>query len=139
MSGPSEQRVLAVSALALAVLAGLWGAGWAVREATDFDPELLAVAIPCLEREYGLDVVVPAGDPLADSAPRGAFRTTINGNIVVVSIWDDGNDAEETIETYARLTAENLEYRAIARGRRAILWREPPTGEESRMLYGCVG
>jgi hypothetical protein len=138
MSAHAEQRVLAVAALALAVLTVLWATGWAVREATDVDTTLFDLAVPCLEREYGLDVVVPSGDPLADSAPGSAFRTTIGGNAVVVSFWNDGNAAAETIETYERLTPENLEGRAIVGGRLAILWAEPPTGEQSTVLYGCV-
>ena len=138
MSGASEQRVLAVSALALALLTILWGAGWAVREATDEDPTRLALMVNCLEREYGLEVVVPAGDPLADSAPGGALRTTIGGNVVVVSVWDSADDAAETLETYARLTPESLEGRAVPRGRTANLWAEPATGEQSTVLYGCV-
>jgi hypothetical protein len=137
LRGPSEQRVLAVAALALAVLGALWAGGWAVREATDEDPTRLALAIRCLEREYGLEVVVPAGDPLADSAPGGALKTTIGGNVVVVSVWDSNDDATETIETYARLTPENLEGRAVTRGRLANLWAEPATGEQSTVLYGC--
>jgi hypothetical protein len=102
------------------------------------DTSLFDLAVPCLDRAYGLDVVVPSGDPLADSAPGGAFRTTIGGNVVVVSFWNDGNAAAETIETYERLTPENLEGRAIVGGRLAILWAEPPTGEQSTVLYGCV-
>lgn len=139
MSGPSEQRVLAVAALALAVLGVLWGGGWAVREATDEDPTRLALAIRCFEQEHGLEVVVPAGDPLADSAPGGALKTTIGGNVVVVSVWDSNDDAAETIETYARLTPQNLEGRAVTRGRLANLWAEPATGKQSTVLYGCVG
>jgi hypothetical protein len=138
VSGGIEERALALSAAALTVLAVVSVGGWAVREATDEDPTRLELALPCLEREYGLDVVVPSGDPLADSAPGGAFRTTIGGNVVVVSFWNDGNAAAETIETYERLTPENLEGRAIVGGRLAILWAEPPTGEQSTVLYGCV-
>jgi hypothetical protein len=139
VSGPSEQRVLAITASALALALALWGAGWALREARDVDPRLQDVAVRCLEREYGLTVTLPSGDPLADSAPHGAFRTTIGGNDVVASVWDDGEDAERIIETYNRLTPEDLNGRGTARGRVAILWAEPATGAQTTVLYGCTG
>ena len=139
MSGRAEQRALAVSAVALAVLAVVSVGGWAVREGTDEDPSRLSLTIGCLEREHGLEVVTPSGDPLADSAPGGALRTTIDGNQVVVSIWDHEDEAAETLETYARLTPESLEGRALAAGRFANLWGEPVTDEQVRVLYGCEG
>lgn len=137
MREPSEQRVVGLVALALGVLLVLWTAGWAVRESTDEDPSRLAVAVECLQRQHGLEVVVPAGDPLADSAPGGAFRTTIAGNTVVVSIWDDADDAAATVATYEQLTPEDLEGRAVTRGRLANLWTAPATGEQSTILYDC--
>jgi hypothetical protein len=139
VSRTSEQRILAITASVLALAVVLWGTGWAVREATDVDPRLFDVAVRCLEREYGLTVTVPSDDPLADSAPQGAFRTKIGGNDVVASVWDDGDEAARTIETYERLTPEDLEGRGIARGRVAILWAEPATGAQTTMLYGCTG
>ena len=139
MSERTERRAVGFAALGLAVLAVLWVAGWAIREGTDEDATQLALVVGCLEREYGLDVVVPAGDPLADSAPGGALRTTVDGNDVVVSLWDSVEDAAQTIETYARLTPESLEGRGVPRGQRAVLWAEPATGPQSTLLYNCVG
>ena len=139
MSGGIEERALALSAAAVAVLAVVSVGGWAVREATDEDPTRLELAVPCLEREYELDVVVPSGDPLADSAPGGALRTTIDGNVVVASFWDGVDEAADTLESYARLTPEDLEGRAVERGAVAALWAAPPTDEQGAALYGCVG
>ena len=119
------------------MLVAVWVAGWAIREATDEDPTPLAGVIACLEQRHGLQIVVPAGDPLADSAPGGAFRTTIGGNEVVVAAWDDVEAANEAVETYARLTPENLEGRAVPRGRFANLWADPADGPQTAVLYGC--
>lgn len=139
MTPVSEKRAVAVVAAVLAAGSVLWGAGWAVREAVDEDPSPLELATDCLRREHGLESVTPTGDPLADSAPGGAFRTTILGNEVVVSVWADGAAAAATLATYDRLTPQELEGRAVARGRLANLWASPATGEQSTVLYGCEG
>ena len=131
--------MLALVAATLAGLLALWVAGWAIREGTDVDPSRLSLVIACLGREHALDVTRPAGDPLADSAPGGAFRTTIAGNAVVVSVWDDVEDAEETVATYDQLTSQDLEGRAGTRGRIVNLWAEPADGEQTTILYGCEG
>ena len=104
MSDPREWRYLIASALGLLVLGGLWVAGWAFREARDVDPTALGLLSTCLEDERRVRVISPSGDPLADSAPSGSLRTTIEGNDVTVSIWADHEDATRTLETYARLT-----------------------------------
>ena len=132
-----EWRYVLVSALGLVVVAGAWVTGWALREARDVDPTSLALLSMCLEDESGLRLISPSGDPLADSAPHGSFRTTIEGNDVTVSIWSDHKAAMATLETYARLTPENLERRATARGRRVDLWAAPPTASQASALYRC--
>jgi len=137
MSDPREWRYLIASALGLLVLAGFWVAGWAFREARDVDPTALGLLSTCLEDERRVRVISPSGDPLADSAPSGSLRTTIEGNTVTVSIWADHEAAIRTLDTYARLTPENLEGRAVVRGRRANLWASPPTGSQAAALYGC--
>ncbi len=123
----------------LVVLSTLWVGGWALREATDYDPSRLSLVLACLAREHGLVGATPAGDPLADSAPGGALTTTIAGNSVVASFWGSNEAAAETLATYDRLTPQDLEGRAVARGRVANLWAEPATGEQSTVLYGCEG
>ena len=137
MTDQREWHYVLVSALGLVVVAGAWVTGWALREARDVDPTSLALLSMCLEDERGLRLISPSGDPLADSAPSGSLRTTIEGNNVTVSIWADHEAATRTLETYARLTPENLEGRAVARGRRANLWASPPTGSQAAALYGC--
>ena len=137
MSDPREWRYLVVAMLVLSVLACAWVLGWAVREARDVDPTAIGLLSTCLEDERGLRLTSPSGDPLADSAPRGSLRTTIDGNEVVVSIWSDNDAALETVRTYARLTPENLDLRAVARGPFANLWAAPPTGSQEPALYDC--
>ena len=101
VTDPREWRYVLVSALGLVVVAGAWVTGWALREARDVDPTSLALLSMCLEDERGLRLISPSGDPLADSAPHGSFRTTIEGNDVTVSIWSDHEAATATLETYA--------------------------------------
>ena len=137
MTDQREWHYVLVSALGLVVVAGAWVTGWALREARDVDPTSLALLSMCLEDERGLRLISPSGDPLADSAPSGSLRTTIEGNTVTVSIWADHEAATRALETYARLTPEDLEGRAVARGRRANLWASPPTGSQAAALYGC--
>ena len=137
MTDQREWHYVLVSALGLVLVAGAWVTGWAVREARDVDPTSLALLSMCLEDERGLRLISPSGDPLADSAPSGSLRTTIEGNKVTVSIWADHEAATRALETYARLTPEDLEGRAVARGRRANLWASPPTGSQAAALYGC--
>jgi len=128
--------VSTVAAL-LAAIVLVWVVGWAVREALDEDLSRLELTMACLQREHDLTVVTPAGDPLADSAPGGALRTTILGNDVVVSVWDDVEDAAETVATYDRLTSQDLEGRAGTRGRLVNLWASPADGAQTTILYGC--
>ena len=137
MTDQREWHYVLVSALGLVVVTGAWVTGWALREARDVDPTSLALLSMCLEDERGLRLISPSRDPLADSAPSGSLRTTIEGNNVTVSIWADHEAATRALETYARLTPENLEGRAVARGRRANLWASPPTGSQAAALYGC--
>ena len=138
-SSASERRVVTAAAALLAAIGVVWVGGWAVREALDEDPSQLARTMECLRREHGLEVVTPAGDPLADSAPGGALRTTIAGNDVVVSAWDNVEDAAETVATYDRLTSQDLEGRAGTRGQLVNLWASPADGEQTTILYGCEG
>jgi hypothetical protein len=138
VTGAGERRALALSALGLAAVAVLWVGGWAIRESTDVDPSALAVLSKCL-RGSGLEVATPANDPLAGSASGGSLVTTIEGNSVTVSLWDDASSAERTVATYARLTSEDLTGRALVRGDAAVLWTTPPTGEQASSLYRCTG
>ncbi|MBA2293852.1 MAG: hypothetical protein H0W16_01840 [Actinobacteria bacterium] len=138
MSGGSERTVVVLSALVLAGLAGVWVGGWAVREARDVDPTALALVLACLQNQRGLTVSSPARDPLAAAAPRGSLTTTIEGNTVTVSLWNDAGAAEEAVGTYARLTPEDVTQRAIARADSAFLWAMPPTGSQAPAVYGCM-
>lgn len=139
MNDRAEWRAVGISAAALAAVAVAWVAGWAVRDARAVHPSALTVSVRCLEREAGLQVVVPAHDPLAASAPHGSLSTTVAGNPVTVSFWDDADHARATIATYDRLTNEDLAGRALARGDRAVLWGSPPNAEQESVFYGCVG
>ena len=49
--------------------------------------------------------IVPAGDPLADSAGDGSFRTTIEGNEVTVALGTTEEQAVK-IERAYRLSRE---------------------------------
>jgi hypothetical protein len=138
MSAGSEWRALVVSAAAVAAIGVAWVGAWATREATDVDPTALERMAACLGG-HGLEIVSPADDPLADSAPRGSLTTTIDGNTVTVSFWNDSSAAEQTVATYNRLTPEDLTDRAITRGNNAFLWAARPTDEQASILYGCEG
>jgi hypothetical protein len=81
-------------------------------------------------------VVVPAGDPLADSAGKGSLKTTIEGNEVTVALASSQKQAV-TIERYYHQVGGALRGRLERRDRTVYLWRFRSSPTQRQAMYDC--
>lgn len=126
---------LAMAAVALVVLADL--VAWKVWDATRYRPTRLELTLRCLQKENGVATVVPAGDPLADSAAAGSLKTTIEGNDVTVALARDEAQARK-IERDYRAVASGLEGRLERRGLVVYLWGRASSPTQRQTMYDCA-
>jgi len=99
-------------------------------------PTRLALDIGCLKSEKGIATVVPAGDPLADSAGDGSFRTTIEGNEVTVALASSKEQAAR-IERYYNDVAGDLQGRLERRETTVYLWKFKSSPSQRQAMYDC--
>lgn len=131
-----EWRYLRLAMVALAVVLLLDVAAWGVRELTIDRPTRLELSLRCLKIEKGVATVVPAGDPLADSAGDGSLKTTIEGNDVTVALASTDEQAIK-IERDYRAVASGLQGRLERRGRTVYLWRNVSSPTQRQAMYDC--
>jgi hypothetical protein len=135
-AGLSERRaaLLGVGAALALVVAQLGvGAAWSL---THDDPTELELTRRCLEREKGLVVEPTTGDPVAESAGGGTFRTVVEGNLVTVSVATSAEEVERLRAAY--LAGGDLGSRLDVRGRYVALWRRAPTRSQRQVTYDCA-
>jgi hypothetical protein len=120
---------------ALAVVAGQLtvGAAWSL---THDDPDELALTKRCLEREKGLVVEPTTDDPVASSARGGTLRTTVEGNLVTLSIATSRAEVERLRAAYA--AAGDPGVRLDVRGRYLALWLRDPSPTQRQATYDCA-
>jgi hypothetical protein len=131
-----EWRYLRVAMVALAVVVLVDVGAWKVRDLGTDAPTRLELSLNCLHGEKGARTVVPAGDPLADSAGDGSLKTTIEGNGVTVALASSEEQAIK-IERYYHALADGLEGRLERRGRTVYLWRFRSSPTQRQAMYDC--
>ena len=99
-------------------------------------PTRLEQALRCLHDEKGVATIVPAGDPLADSAGDGSFRTTIEGNEVTVVLGASEEQAA-TIERSYRAVGGDLTGRLERRSDTVYLWEFESSPTQRQTMYDC--
>ena len=126
---------IALLAVALIVVADL--AAWKVHDIRQPPPPTrLAQSLGCLTNEKGVPAVAPAGDPIADSAGDGSFRTRIEGNVVTVALASSEQEAAK-LERYYRAVASDLEGRLERRYKTVYLWRFRSSPTQRQAMYDC--
>jgi hypothetical protein len=124
--------VLAASLLAAQVVGGL------VREAVTDEPSYLELLQTCLtERDTPFEQV--DADFVAQSAERGALRTTVDGNAVTVALGGSEKDAARVRAAYASVTTEDVARTRLEQRRKVVLlWDSPPTAAQRDFIYLCT-
>lgn len=101
------------------------------------EPSHLELVQTCLtERSTPFEPVV--GDPVAESAGRGAVRTTVDGNAVTVALGGSDRDAERLYDAYTSVGAADVASRLERRRRVVLLWDRPPTAEQRAFMTLCT-
>jgi hypothetical protein len=134
----AEQRwvmigvALAASVLAVQVVGGL------LREALTDEPTYLELVQTCLkERNTTFEPVV--GDIVAQSAARGALRTTIDGNSVTVALGGSEKDAERVRDAYASVATDDVVRMQLEQRRKVVLlWDAPPSAGQRDFIHLCT-
>lgn len=139
MSGQPDRLEWAYVRIALgvvAVVAVVDVAAWKVRDIVHPRPTRLEQTVACLRDNRGVVAIVPAGDPLADSAKAGSLRATIEGNDVTVAIARSEGEAEK-IQAGYRAVGVDLVGRLERRGRSVFLWRDTASPTQRQAMYDC--
>jgi hypothetical protein len=125
---------VALGVVALVVVADV--VVWKLHDRANPQPTRLERSVFCLKDNKGVVAVVPAGDPLADSAGEGALTTTVEGNDVTVALASSDEQAI-TIERSYRAVADDLGGRLERRGRTVYLWRFESSPTQRQTMYDC--
>ena len=97
----------------------------------------LQLSVRCLHEEKGIaSVVVPAGDPLADSAGDGSFKTKVEGNPVTVALAASEAEAVK-LERYYRNLSGGLARRLERRYKTVYLWMFTSSPSQRQTMYDC--
>lgn len=127
---------IALGAVALIMVSVL--AGWKVHDLREPTPlTRLQLSVRCLHEEKGIaSVVVPAGDPLADSAGDGSFKTKVEGNPVTVALASSEAEAVK-LERYYRNLSGGLARRLERRYKTVYLWMFTSSPSQRQTMYDC--
>ena len=125
---------IALGVVALIVVADL--GVWKVHDIRYPRPTRLERTVSCLEGRKGLVPVVPAGDPISNTAGAGSLRVTVEGSEVIVSVARSGDEAAR-IERNYRAVGGNVEGRLERRGRYVFLWQGIATPTQRQTMYDC--
>jgi hypothetical protein len=133
-----EWLLVRAGLVVVAVIMVVVGTSWKVRDIRKGpEPTRLELSLRCLNDEKGVATIVPAGDPLADSAEDGSFRATIEGNEVTVALVPTQRRAAQ-IEGYFRAVGGDLTGRLERRDRSVYLWRFPSSPTQRQAMYDCA-
>jgi hypothetical protein len=125
---------IALGVVALIVVADV--VGWKVHDIVHPPPTRLERTVVCLKDEKGVVAIVPAGDPISNTARAGSLRVTVEGSEVIVSLAKSEDEAAK-IEGNYRAVAGNLEGRLERRGRSVFLWQGVASPTQRQTMYDC--
>jgi hypothetical protein len=136
MPDTAEFVYLRWSIVAVGVIAVIVVAAWKAHDAIYPPPTRLERTVFCLKDHHDLVAVVPAGDPISNTARAGSFRVTVEGSEVVVSLAKSESEAAMIEQSY-RAVGGNLEGRLERRGRSVFLWQGVATPTQRQTMYDC--
>jgi hypothetical protein len=126
-------RLGLVAALALVAAQLTVGAAWSL---THDDPTEFELMRGCLVREKGLQIEGATDDPVASSARGGTLRTTVEGNLVTLSVATSRAEVERLRAAYS--AAGDPGVRLDVRGRYLALWLRDPSPTQRQATYDCA-
>jgi hypothetical protein len=127
--------LLGVAAVASLLVLQLVG-GW-IRQAVVDEPSHLELVEKCLT-ERSVPFEPATGDFVAQSADRGALRTTVEGNGVTIALGGSERDAERVFESYASVAEPDLGARLDRHRKVVFLWDAPPSVPQRDFAYLCT-
>ena len=125
---------IALGVVALIVVAAV--VAWKMHDIVHPRPTRLERTVGCLSGNKGLFAVVPAGDPISDTARAGSLRVTVEGSEVIVSLAKSQDEAAR-IERNYRAIGGNLVGRLERRGRSVFLWQGVASPAQRQTMYDC--
>jgi hypothetical protein len=125
---------IALAVVALIVVADV--AAWKVRDIAHPRPTRLERTVFCLKDNKGVVAIVPAGDPVGDTARAGSLRATIEGNGVTLALAKSEEEAVK-IERDYRAVGSDLEGRLERRGFSVFLWQGVASPTQRQAMYDC--
>lgn len=139
---PDELRERQAVVRSLALVAGLallLAAGSLAVSLVDDGEERIESMRRCLERERGFDVSEPpTGDPSL-AADGGAYRSSVDGNVVTFAIAGSQRAAARLVASSHRaLEAPPAPFQLERRGDVVLRWDRPPSPAQRQALYDCT-
>ena len=123
---------LTVSLLATQLVVGL------VRQLVHPPPSYLQKVETCLT-ERGKKFAPALGDPIAQSAKRGALRTTLGGNSVTIVLGGSEKDAARIYADYAEVGSAGFVRTQLEQHRKVVfVWGFEPSAEQRQFVYLCT-
>ena len=133
----AERRWVAIGVAVVSAVILVQVLGGLGRALVADEPSHLELVQTCLtERSTPFESVV--GDPVAESAGRGAVWTTVDGNAVTVALGGSDRDAERVYDAYTSVGAADVASRLERRRRVVLLWDRPPTAEQRAFMTLCT-
>ena len=126
-------RLGLVAALAVVAAQLTVGAAWSL---THDDPTKFELMRGCLVREKGLQIEGTTDDPVASSARGGTLRTTVEGNLVTLSVATSRAEVERLRAAYSAAVDPGI--RLDVRGRYLALWLRDPSPTQRQATYDCA-
>ena len=77
-------------------------------------------------------------DPVAQSAGRGALRTTVEGNPVTFALGSSEDDARRVYDDYTAVMSSDAANRLDLHGRVVFLWDAAPSQSQRDFVYLCT-
>jgi hypothetical protein len=126
-------RLGLVAALAVVAAQLTVGAAWSL---THDDPTKFELMRGCLVREKGLRIEGTTDDPVASSARGGTLRTSVEGNLVTLSVATSRAEVERLRAAYSAAVDPGI--RLDVRGRYLALWLRDPSPTQRQATYDCA-
>jgi hypothetical protein len=133
----AERRWVAIGVAVVGAVILIQVLGGLGRALIGDEPSHLELVRTCLtERSTPFEPVV--GDPVAESAGRGALRTTVEGNAVTVALGGSDRDAERVYDAYTAVGSADVAARLERRRKVVFLWDRPPTDAQRAFMTLCT-
>ena len=135
---PAERRWLRIGLAVVGVLLLAQLVAGVARTAVSPGPSARERVQRCLtERSTPFETVTD--DPVAESAGRGALRTTVESDRLTIALGSSEQDARRVYEDYTRVMSPEAASALLDLHRRVVfLWENAPTQSQKDFAYLCT-